>query len=65
MAPSRPHSGDDAGSGADGEPARPYTAREAAEFVLQGACMVAWPPDEIRVDPLSREGNGKGRMARG
>ncbi|KAL2195796.1 hypothetical protein P885DRAFT_78723 [Corynascus similis CBS 632.67] len=31
----------------------PYTAREAAEFARLGACMVAWPPDEVWRDPLS------------
>jgi len=29
-----------------------YTAKEAAEFVRLGACLVAWPPDEVWVDPL-------------
>jgi hypothetical protein len=35
----------------EGTPA-PYTAKEAAEYVRLGACMVAWPPEEAWVDPL-------------
>ncbi|KAK4247118.1 hypothetical protein C7999DRAFT_32489 [Corynascus novoguineensis] len=44
----------------------PYTAREAAEFARLGACMVAWPPDEVWTDPLfsvsvgQRPGMGRG-----
>lgn len=38
----------------------PYTAKEAAEFVRLGACLVAWPPGEVWVDPLSLGGEGLG-----
>jgi hypothetical protein len=34
----------------------PYTAKEAAAFVRMGACMVAWPPGEVWVDPFREEG---------
>ncbi|KAK4038109.1 hypothetical protein C8A01DRAFT_37947 [Parachaetomium inaequale] len=36
--------------------APPYTAKEAAGFVRLGACMVAWPPEEVWVDPFRGEG---------
>jgi hypothetical protein len=32
----------------------PYTAKEAAEWVRRGACLVAWPPGEVWVDPFRR-----------
>jgi hypothetical protein len=30
----------------------PYTAKEAAEWARRGACLVAWPPGEVWVDPF-------------
>jgi hypothetical protein len=38
----------------------PYTAKEAADFARQGACMVAMPPDEVWRD-ISLEGSGHGK----
>lgn len=48
----------------------PYTAKEAADFARQGACMIALAPDEIWRDPfLGEKGNGGGvsglELARG
>jgi hypothetical protein len=54
------HAVPNSGQNSNPPPPAPYTAKEAAEFVRQGACMVAWPPDELWVDPF-KEGEGKGR----
>lgn len=56
------------GQRADAKLAPPYTAEEAAGFVRQGACMVAWPPEEVWRDPVLGEGVGEvedGGMAAG
>ena len=38
----------------------PYTAKDAADFARQGACMIAMPPDEVWRD-IFLEGSGHGK----